>query len=166
MLQLSRLDTGQVQTNLRPVDLAPVALDAMNQFQERAQERNIALDMTLSPGLPLILGDSELIRQVFVNLIDNAIRFTPDSGKITVGAEAEGGLVDVYVQDNGAGIGEEHLPHLFERFYKVDRSRRDTGTGLGLAIVKHIVESLGGEVQAASQLGEGSTFSFSLRRTR
>ena len=166
MLQLSRLDTGQVQTNLRPVDLAPVALDAMNQFQERAQERNIALDMTLSPGLPLILGDSELIRQVFVNLIDNAIRFTPDSGKITVGAEAEGGLVDVYVQDNGAGIGEEHLPHLFERFYKVDRSRGDTGTGLGLAIVKHIVESLGGEVQAASQLGVGSTFSFSLRRTR
>ena len=164
MLQLSRLETGQFALDLRPLELGPVATDVMGQFQNRAQERKIALNIQLPPDLPLILGDGDMVRQVLVNLIDNALKFTQDNGTITVSAEAGARLVNISVEDDGPGIGDEHLPHLFERFYKVDRSRNDSGTGLGLAIVKHIVEAQGGETGVFSRTGEGSRFSFALRR--
>ena len=103
-----------------------------------------------------------MLRQVLSNLLENALKFTWVEGEITLSARAEAGFVTINVSDNGVGIPEEHLPHIFERFYNVDRSRRGGGTGLGLAIVKHIVQAHGGEAWVESREGGGSTFSFSL----
>ena len=103
-----------------------------------------------------------MLRQVLSNLLENALKFTWVEGEITLSARAEAGFVTINVSDNGVGVPEEHLPHIFERFYKVDRSRRDGGTGLGLAIVKHIVQAHGGEAWAESCEGGGSSFSFRL----
>jgi two-component system, OmpR family, phosphate regulon sensor histidine kinase PhoR len=101
---------------------------------------------------------------VLVNLLNNAARFTPSGGLVTVSAGAAGRFVEVWVRDTGTGIPREHLPHLFERFYKVDRARQGEGTGLGLAIVKHLVQVHGGDVGVESREGEGSAFHFTLRR--
>ena len=116
--------------------------------------------------MPSIPGDEEKLRQVLSNLLENALKFTSVEGAITLSARVEGRNVGVSVRDNGVGIPEEHQPHIFERFYKVDRSRRDGGTGLGLAIVKHIVQAHGGEVWVESREGGGSAFSFRLPLAR
>ena len=110
------------------------------------------------------MGDEEKLGQVLVNLVDNALKFTPEGGSVTLSVSARETAVELQVRDTGLGIGRDELPHIFERFYKVDRSRRDGGTGLGLAIVKHIVQLHGGEVKAESEQGMGSTFSFALPR--
>lgn len=103
------------------------------------------------------------MRQVVRNLLDNALKFTQEDGRIDVSASTDNGrIVEVRVSDNGIGIPPESLPHIFERFYKVERSRRDAGSGLGLAIVKNIVQAFGGQVQAESKEGEGSTLSFTV----
>jgi two-component system phosphate regulon sensor histidine kinase PhoR len=101
---------------------------------------------------------------VLTNLVDNAVKFTPAGGSIDISATASGQWVELRVSDTGVGIAPAHLPHVFERFYKVDRSRRDDGTGLGLAIVKHLVEAHGGNIRAESIEGQGSTFTLALRR--
>ena len=102
------------------------------------------------------------MRQVVRNLLDNALKFTSENGRIDIAAEVNRDAVEVRVTDNGLGIPPESLPHIFERFYKVERSRRDEGSGLGLAIVKNIVQAYGGEVNVESSEGEGSTFAFTL----
>ena len=114
------------------------------------------------PNLPSITGDAQRLEQALVNLIDNAIKFTPEGGSVRVSAKTVDGGVQVDVEDTGDGISAEKLPRIFERFYKVDRSRGDRGTGLGLAVVKHTVEAHGGTIRARSQEGHGSTFTFML----
>jgi len=106
-----------------------------------------------------INGDPEAMRQIFTNLFDNALRHTPAGGRIRVATERAGEATVVRVSDTGSGIPAEHLPRIFERFYRVDpgRSRQEGGTGLGLAIVKHLVEAHGGRVEAESELGRGTT---------
>jgi two-component system phosphate regulon sensor histidine kinase PhoR len=113
-----------------------------------------------------VVADRDAIHQVFSNLIDNALKYGPGSDKIQIGAIEREGDVECFVRDFGPGIPSEHLPRLFERFYRVDkaRSREAGGTGLGLAIVKHIVLNHGGEVGITSELGHGSTFWFRLRK--
>ncbi len=111
-----------------------------------------------------MIGEEDKLRQVLVNLLENAFRFTPEQGRICVSALLQPQFVEIQVSDTGAGIAAEHIPHVFERFYKVDRSRRDEGTGLGLAIVKHIVQAQGGDVRVESREGVGSTFAFTARR--
>ena len=110
------------------------------------------------------MGEQRRLEQVLTNLVENALRFTPNGGKITLKAQREADWVIVTVADTGVGIPREHLPHVFERFYKVDRSRREQGTGLGLAISKHLVEAQGGDISATSVEGEGSEFRVRLRR--
>ena len=166
LLELSRLESGQVPIHLYPMDLRPLLEDVRTGFERRAVARAISINATYDEDVPLAMGDEEKLRQALVNLLDNAIKFTPDAGRITLTTLADGGFVQVRVNNTGLGIPREHLPHVFERFYKVDRSRHDGGTGLGLAIVKHIVQLHGGEVTVQSQEGEGATFSFTLPRAQ
>jgi two-component system phosphate regulon sensor histidine kinase PhoR len=109
-----------------------------------------------------VVGNEEKITQILVNLLENAAKFTPSNRNVIINARKKGVFLEISVRDTGIGIASEHLPHLFERFYKVDRSRRAEGTGLGLAIVKHIVQAHGGESYVDSIEGEGSTFYFTL----
>ena len=162
LLALSRLESGQTPLNLGPLDIGALTEDLVESFSTRSN--GVRIDQTMPADLPLVTGDEGMVRQVLVNLLENALKFTPDGGRIGVGAVAGDEFVEVRVKDTGAGIPPEHLPHVFERFYKVDRARRDGGTGLGLAIVKHIVQVHGGDVSVESREGAGSTFAFTLSR--
>ena len=164
LLHLARLETGQESLDLRTVDLKPMISELVNEFQPSALSQGVVLKSDVADDVPSVVGDQEKLRQALVNLMNNALKFTPEQGEITVLARARNGLAEVCVKDTGIGIAREHLAHIFERFYKVDRARRDGGTGLGLAIVKHIVEAHGGEVLVESHEGSGSTFGFTIPR--
>jgi two-component system phosphate regulon sensor histidine kinase PhoR len=162
ILQLFRLESGQAQMEMAPVDVRSLVQDVLTQFNPRASGKGVALNVDFPETLPDVKGDEQRILQVLVNLVDNALKFTEKGGRVTISAGVSGDRMVVSVSDTGVGIPREHLPHIFERFYKVERSRRDSGTGLGLAIVKHIVQAHGGEVGVESQEGAGSMFTFTL----
>jgi two-component system phosphate regulon sensor histidine kinase PhoR len=163
LLELSRLESGQLSLKLEPLELEPLVEDIRSRFNLLTQERSIDVVVNFPPDFPRVMADEDRTRQVIINLMENALKFTPPGGQVTFCAEPKPeGSVEVTVTDTGVGISQEHLPHIFERFYKVDRSRHASGTGLGLAIVKQLVEAHGGEVWVKSQEGAGSTFGFSL----
>ena len=165
LLELSGLESGQASLHLRPLDVKPLVEELTSEVGERLAGKAVTVENSVPEDLPLVSGDEEKVRQVLVNLLENAVKFTPEHGGIAVSASADERFVEFYVSDTGAGIPAEHLGHVFERFYKVDRSRRDGGTGLGLAIVKHIVQASGGNVDVRSEEGSGSTFTFTLPRS-
>ena len=161
LLELSRLESGQLPLQLVEVSPADLLRDASARFEPLARERDITLVIAPDPPpLPFLNADPDRLGQVLINLLENAFRFTSPGGRIQLAASELDGSVEFRVEDSGVGIAREHLPHVFERFYKVDRSRRDTGTGLGLAIVRQIVEAHGGGVSVTSDEGVGSSFSF------
>jgi two-component system, OmpR family, sensor histidine kinase BaeS len=163
---LSSLETGMGHIEPQPLRLDELADEALAVEHLEAAERGVNLIRQMPPDIPMVLADGGRITQVLLNLLDNALRFTPDGGSITVSARASGDTVVVTVADTGAGIPAAELPQIFERFYRVDRSRsRETGGGgLGLAIVKAIVTAHGGQIAATSVLGEGTQMSFTLPR--
>ena len=158
LMELSRLESEQSSLQLEPLDLHPLIAELRAEHGEGTKKRKAALDVALPENLPPVRGDEEKLRQVFDNLLNNAVKFTPADGRISLSAQQENGTVRLRVADTGVGIPPRHLPHIFERFYKVDRSRKSEGFGLGLAIVKHIVQAHGGEVHAESAEGQGTTF--------
>lgn len=164
LLELSRLESGQ-QPNLAPVDLAALAAEVAGEYAERAG--GVEVRARLPGDAAVALGDREKLRQALVNLVDNALKNT-NEGSVTLWVEAASDAGEgqrrhrVCVSDTGAGIAREHLPHIFERFYKVDRARRDGGSGLGLAIAQHIVQTHGGEISVSSEEGVGSEFCFTI----
>ncbi len=164
LLELSSLESGQMPVHLAPVSVDVVLNEIVERFQFAASSDGIALVCQAQKGLPHVMGEQRRLEQVLTNLVENALRFTPNGGKITLKARREGNWVTLTVEDTGVGIPREHLPHIFERFYKVDRSRREQGTGLGLAICKHLVQAQGGDISATSVEGEGSEFRVKLRR--
>ena len=164
LLDLARLDSRQGLLSLNTVDLRLLMTEVKESFQERADNKNVRIEVIAPERLPRAVGDEERLRQVLINLLDNALKFTPGSGWVTLSAYPVDDFVRVGVRDSGVGIPEDHLPHIFERFYKADRSRQGGGTGLGLAIVKHIVQAHGSEVAVQSREGEGSAFTFTLPR--
>jgi two-component system, OmpR family, phosphate regulon sensor histidine kinase PhoR len=166
LLELSRLESGQLALQISPLELRPLVEEVRLRFSALAEAREVLVEADLPPGLPQVRGDREKLQQVLINLVENALKFTPASSRITLSAQAQNGMVEVKVMDTGAGIAQEHLPHIFERFYKVDRARRDGGTGLGLAIVKQIVEAHRGEVWVESQEGVGSAFTFTVPQAK
>jgi signal transduction histidine kinase len=159
LLDLSRIESGGWRPEPEPVDVEPAARDAWRPFVERAAEQRVDFDTSVNDSGGSISVDPEALRQIFTNLFDNALRHTPPGGRVRVLAAPAGDEVLVQVSDTGSGISAEHLPRIFERFYRVDpgRSREEGGTGLGLAIVKHLVEAHGGSVSAESELGRGTT---------
>jgi len=162
LLELSHIESGEVPITREPVQLRDVLDRAVERMRPAARRTGVVLHVDVPAALPSILGDADRLERVAVNLVHNALKFTPEGGSVSVGAAVEDGAVVVRVSDTGLGIAREDLPRVFERFYKVDRARGGAGTGLGLAIVKHTVEAHGGRVDVESAEGAGSTFSFSL----
>jgi two-component system, OmpR family, phosphate regulon sensor histidine kinase PhoR len=163
LLELARLESGRDQPDLAPLDIEQVGRAAAERLEAQAERAGIALSVAIPAGLPPVRGDRRMLEGALVNLIHNAVKFTPSGGRVTVGATAEAdGQVALWVADTGVGIPEEHLPRLFERFYKEDPARSGGGTGLGLAIVKHVALVLGGTVAVSSTVGVGSRFSITL----
>jgi len=163
LLTISELESGQMKLNLQPVALRSVSEKVVADFRARAAARHVSLNDEV-PALT-VLADPDRIEQVLCNLVDNAIKYGRSGGEVTLRARPEEhDLVEVGVTDDGPGIPAEALDRLFERFYRVDkgRSREQGGTGLGLSIVKHIVQNHGGKAWAASELGKGATFYFTL----
>ncbi len=184
LLTLARVESGETRFEPESVPPAELLHDAEESFREIARTHGIELQIQelqipdspphlpnknsgpnpLPENLPPVLADREAIHQVFSNLIDNALKYGASGGRVVLGARALPHAVEFFVQDFGAGIASEHLPRLFERFYRVDkaRSRESGGTGLGLAIAKHIMLAHGGSIRAESELAHGSTFLFTL----
>jgi two-component system phosphate regulon sensor histidine kinase PhoR len=171
LLTLARVESGETRFDTESVPPVELLHDAEESFREiaRTQEVGLTIVETLAGGgsvesLPPVRADREAIHQVFSNLIDNAMKYGRSGGRIVLGARPARRGIEFYVQDFGAGIASEHLPRLFERFYRIDkaRSRESGGTGLGLAIAKHIMLAHGGSIRAESELNHGSTFLFTL----
>lgn len=162
MGELSRIESGVAPLQKTPADVAEVVDRAVGRLEAQADRAGLKLETRIASDLPRVPADQARMEQVLVNLIHNAIKFTPSGGRITVSAKAEGDKLVVSVSDTGIGISEDDLPRVFERFYKADRARAGGGTGLGLAIAKHVVEAHGGRIWVESIEGKGSTFSFTL----
>jgi two-component system phosphate regulon sensor histidine kinase PhoR len=168
LLSLARLESGQEVFEHKPLALAPVLSSCIDSYRRRAEAGSLDLSLDLGPldDDMLITADEEAIRQIFDNLIDNAIKYTPEGGSVSVTCRFDGELLSIEVADTGIGIPRDDLPRVFERFYRVDkaRSRELGGTGLGLSIVKHLVQSLGGQITVDSRVGAGTQFTVQLPR--
>ena len=165
LLELSTLESGRVHLDMNNININDSIFNVVRSLEHKAKEKNIDVSYP-NPCVNLeVIADKRKIIQVIINLLDNAIRFTSESGKILISTSQNDGMVEVVVEDNGTGISAEEQKHVFERFYKVDTSRSGSGTGLGLAIAKHIVMAHEGNLLLDSQPGEGSKFSFKLRKT-
>jgi len=171
LLTLARVESGETRFETEPVPPVELLHDAEESFREIARGHGVDLQIMDShngsgsvESLPQVLADREAIHQVFSNLIDNAMKYGRGGGRVELGARAAQRGIEFYVKDFGGGISSEHLPRLFERFYRVDkaRSRESGGTGLGLAIAKHIMRAHGGSIRAESELNHGSMFVFTL----
>jgi signal transduction histidine kinase len=164
LLELSRLESGDLPLHREEVLLRPLVSRVLSEIEITRARHDIELAQEVPEDLPVIFADAERVHQVLFNLLDNAVRFTPSGGQVRVTASQHNGSVDVAVTDTGPGIDAEHLPRLFDRFYRVDtaRSREEGGTGIGLAIARSVVEAHGGRIWAESEPGKGSTFTFEL----
>jgi two-component system phosphate regulon sensor histidine kinase PhoR len=164
LLDLSQLESKRVSLDLEQVRVADVVFDTVARMRPLAGSRD--LELRAGQGDATVLADRDRLAQVLTNLLDNAIKFTPDEGRIAVGWRALDGEVEVTVSDDGPGIAPDDLPHIFERFYKADPARASEpgGSGLGLAITRHIVEAHGGRIRVASAPGAGTLFAFTLPR--
>jgi len=164
LLDLSRIESRTWRPEPAAVAIEPLAREVWTALNTRAGAAAIAFSTDIAPDAATVRADPEGLRQILTNVLDNAARYTPAGGRVTVRASREGGDTRIEIADTGPGIPGEHLPRIFERFYRVDpaRSRELGGTGLGLAIVKHLVEAHGGRVEALSTLGAGTTIVIAL----
>jgi len=162
LLDLAKIESGKMKMTLQSLDIREVIRRTLSIIEKQARAKSLDISCDFSENLPEVLGDETRLSQVVLNLLDNAIKYTPQGGQIGIEVLAADPFVQVNVADTGLGIPEKDLSRVFERFYRVDkaRSRELGGTGLGLSIVKHIVQSHGGEVWVKSQLEKGSVFSF------
>ena len=167
LLQLSRLQSGTEYMELGAVDMEELLSEVLENYKPEAEQKGITLSLDLPEELPKAIADEDRIEQILVILIDNAMRYTPAGGKVTLSADTveDSGekLMLVSVTDTGCGIAKEDAEHLFERFYKTDKSRREGGTGLGLSIAKQIMDKLGGHIWVESEPGQGASFRFTLK---
>ncbi len=165
LLTLSDLESGKIQLSLQPLDVSQLIQRVLEVFWDRAARKEIKLAQRVEPNLPKLIGDLDRLQQLFINLVDNALKYTPNGGQVTLTAASipspngSSSQIEIAVNDTGMGIPEKDLPRITERFYRVDKGRsRDLGgTGLGLAIVKHIVQAHKGDLTIESALKKGTT---------
>ncbi len=164
LLDLSRIESGTAQLLLDDVDLVRVARSTAERLRMFAERQGLRIELDLPDRVSPVRGDEDRLGQVLVNLIHNAVKFSPDGGEIVVGVRQEANEIRVWVRDPGIGVPRADLARIFERFYKVDRARvrGRGGTGLGLSIARHVVESHGGRIWAESEEGSGSTFALTV----
>jgi len=164
--ELSRVEAGAFSMDVQPVDVISLVETSRKRFAQQYKKKKLLLTTALDPNLPPVFADADRIGQVLLNLLDNALRYTPTGGIVRVEADRRGEHVHIAVIDDGIGISADHLPHIFTRFYRVDKSRSRRaggGSGVGLTIARHFVEAHGGEMWAESEgEGKGSRFVFTL----
>ncbi|HEY4013814.1 MAG TPA: ATP-binding protein [Polyangiaceae bacterium] len=166
MLELSKLESNEFKLKRERVELGSVVPIVLALFRERAEKKSVKLGSELARAPAAVEGDARALEHVLSNLVDNAVKYCPAGTRVVVSASVAGDRIHLVVSDTGPGIAAEHVPRVFERFYRVDagRSRDLGGTGLGLSIVKHMVEAMRGKVWVDSEVGRGSTFTVSLPR--
>ena len=172
LLELSRIESGRVPMNIEPIEAAMLVREVMARLLPQAQRHRVQLRTSIEQGQTMVAADSKQIARVLVNLVHNAIKFTPSGGTVIIGSQRQRdrNMQSFFVHDTGVGIAPEDLSRIFERFYKVSQSRSRAnyigpgggGSGLGLAIARHVVEAHGGRIHAVSEPGKGSTFTFTL----
>jgi two-component system phosphate regulon sensor histidine kinase PhoR len=160
LLDLSRIESGQVELALAPLSPAELLGSAADRMRLQAERAGLTLAVSCMNDLPFIHADKSRLEQVLVNLIHNAVKFTRPGGEVTLLAELMEAGIRFGVRDTGVGIPPDSVSRIFERFYRVDKSRAGSGTGLGLSISKHIIEAHGGRIWAESEVGRGSVFYF------
>jgi two-component system phosphate regulon sensor histidine kinase PhoR len=164
LTQLSRIETSEAELKLEPVNLNALIKEVVSEMTPLAERQLVTISTQLSSDLPSVGADKDRIRQTITNLVHNAIKFNRPSGEVTISTAYDKRSATVSITDTGIGISRDDLPHVFERFYKVDKARASSGSGLGLAIAKHTIQAHGGTINVKSEEGNGSTFSFSLPR--
>ncbi|MEJ2054734.1 MAG: HAMP domain-containing sensor histidine kinase [Calditrichaceae bacterium] len=168
LFELSKLDAMENGPLFEPFSIAELAQDVVLKFQQQAEQKEIHLITKIPVNLPFVSADIGMIDRVLSNFIDNALRFTPSNGKICIELTAADDNVRIKIIDSGSGIPAEEIPYIFDRFYKVEKSRAPNtgGSGLGLAIAKKILDAHGSEVKVESSPGSGTVFTFKLKQYR
>jgi two-component system phosphate regulon sensor histidine kinase PhoR len=163
LMSLAEIEDRGGRLEASDVDMKALAGSVLALFAARAEAKGVRLELKSDPAIPPVRGDAFRLEQMLVNLVDNALKAT-EKGSVTISLSGKEGEFLLEVRDTGIGIPQEHLPHIFERFYLVDksRSRKLGGTGLGLSIVKHVVKAHGGRIGVSSRTGDGSTFTVAL----
>jgi two-component system phosphate regulon sensor histidine kinase PhoR len=170
LLTLSQIETGDIKMHFEHIDLVKLCEEVVDQFEEKAEKKNIKIKIEPDHHhhKTMVYADWQRITQVITNLVSNAINYTQEGGEVTISFDVGKKNINTLISDTGEGIPPQHLSRIFERFYRVDksRSREKGGTGLGLAIVKHILDGHNSKPEVESEIGKGSTFSFKLPRTK
>jgi signal transduction histidine kinase len=162
LLDLTRIEHGRVTLDLEPLAPADLVTEVIARFSPQADSQGITLSRSVGLALPPVAADAERVAHVFDNLVANALAHTDRGGTVRLSAGPDDGRVRFTVEDDGEGVAAEHLPHLFEKFYRVPHARHSRGVGLGLAITREIVAAHGGEITVTSERGRGTTFTFTL----
>ena len=162
LLDISRIESGQAEITLHSENVQEMVMQATDKMRPAFRDHGITLNIKVDPEVPRVLADPSRLQLVFDNLLSNALKYTPMGGEVTVTAQPENGMVRFAVEDTGIGITPEFLPRLFEKFFRVP-GQEQISSGLGLTIAKEIVEAHGGVIEAASQLGKGTKFTFTLK---
>jgi signal transduction histidine kinase len=162
LLELSRLDANQVRPQPENFSIAELAQDVIQKFKPQAEKKKIKLELKFPPGIAMVTADIGMIERALSNLIENALIYTRENGEVVIELSKADNRVLVNVRDNGQGIDQDDLPHIFDRFYRGDKSRTSAGTGLGLAITKKIMEAHNSNIKVSSAINQGTTFTFEI----